>query len=274
MAVTMLPVIHAFAAIGTTTYSYNGYDVEYSVTNEWNNGQTVEVKVTNTGKESILNWALKYNAEGEINNLWNASVADIRDTEYVVKNNNWNYEIAPGQSVIFGYTLIDDDFAAPDKFDLCSKRIDLSDGYDVQMNITNSWDVGVRGELVITNTSDAPIEAWSLSFDTNFVINNLWNGKILDSTDNHYIVASEMWTNPIPVGGSTTVGFTGTKSADIEIGVNNYSLSSVVTDYDFSPVESEVERGFLAFGKYYSETNSIILIWSNLNNNGNFSVYE
>ena len=150
MVATMLPAISAFAATGTTTYSYDGYDVQYAVVNEWDNGQTVEVTVTNTGNESILNWAVKYDAEGEISNLWNASVVDNQDTEYVVKNNNWNYEIAPDQSVIFGYTLTDDDFSAPDEFELCSKRVDVSDGYDVQMNINNSWGVGVQGELVIT----------------------------------------------------------------------------------------------------------------------------
>lgn len=55
MVATMLPAISAFAATGTTTYSYDGYDVQYAVVNEWDNGQTVEVTVTNTGNESILN---------------------------------------------------------------------------------------------------------------------------------------------------------------------------------------------------------------------------
>ena len=73
-ATTMLPQMPAFAETGATTYSYDGYDVEYSVLNEWDNGQSVEVKVTNTGDDSILNWAFKYDAEGEIGGLWNATV--------------------------------------------------------------------------------------------------------------------------------------------------------------------------------------------------------
>ena len=85
-AITMLPHIPAFAETGTTTYSYDGYDVEYSVLNEWDNGQTVEVKVTNTGDDSILNWAFKYDAEGKINNLWNAAVYDNQGEDYIIKN--------------------------------------------------------------------------------------------------------------------------------------------------------------------------------------------
>ena len=53
MVTTMLPTIPAFAATGTTTYTYDGYTVDYTVANEWDNGQSVEVKITNTGDESI-----------------------------------------------------------------------------------------------------------------------------------------------------------------------------------------------------------------------------
>ena len=187
IAITMLPATSVYAITGATTYSYDGYDVQYTVINEWNNGQTVEVTITNTGDDSISNWAFKYDAEGEISNLWNASIVENQDTEYVVKNNTWNYEIAPDQSVVFGYNLTDDNLEIPNKFELCSKRVDVSEGYDVQMNITNSWGVGVQGELVITNTSHTPIEAWKLSFDTNIVINNLWDGRILDIDENQII---------------------------------------------------------------------------------------
>ena len=100
MAVTMLPQIPAFAETSTATYSYDGYDVEYSVLNEWDNGQSVEVKVTNTGDESILNWALKCDVNGEMSDLWNASVYENQGEDYIIKNNGWNYEIAPGASLI------------------------------------------------------------------------------------------------------------------------------------------------------------------------------
>lgn len=259
IAATMLPTIPAFAATGTTTYSYDGYTVDYTVVNEWDNGQSVEVKITNTGEESILNWAFKYDAEGKIDNLWNATIVDSDNTDYVIKNSGWNYEITPNQSVTFGYVLTDDDFVIPTDFELCSERVDMSEGYDVNVNITNSWDSGVQGELVINNTSDSPIEAWTLTFDTNFVIDNLWNGRVLEKTDTHYTIASEMWTNPIPVGGSTTVGFVGTKDIDIETGINNFTLSSVILDYNLFN-ESD-DSMFL-----YSETNEF------LGNSGNKTI--
>ena len=124
IATVAMPVIPAFAEAGTVSYSFDGYDVEYSVKNEWTEGQSIEVKITNTGDEPILNWAFKYDAEGEINGLWNASVYDSQETSYIIKNVGWNYEIAPDESVSFGYTLSDYSGTNPDKFELCAKRVD------------------------------------------------------------------------------------------------------------------------------------------------------
>lgn len=226
-AITMLPHIPAFAETGTTTYSYDGYDVEYSVLNEWDNGQTVEIKVTNTGDDSILNWAMKYDAQGEISNLWNAAVYDNQGEDYIIKNSGWNYEIAPGQTVNFGYTLTDDGLTTPDSFELCSNRVDVNTGYETNFNIIERWDTGIKAELVITNTSDNPLEAWTLSFDSNFTIDNLWDARILESVDGHYTIASEMWTNPIAVGSSKTIVFVGTEAQDIGAAITNFELSVV-----------------------------------------------
>ena len=124
IATVAMPVIPAFAEAGTVSYSFDGYAVEYSVKNEWTEGQSIEVKITNTGDEPILNWAFKYDAEGEINGLWNASVYDSQETSYIIKNVGWNYEIAPDESVSFGYTLSDYSGTNPDKFELCAKRVD------------------------------------------------------------------------------------------------------------------------------------------------------
>ena len=229
-AITMLPHIPAFAETGTTTYSYDGYDVEYSVLNEWDNGQTVEIKVTNTSDDSILNWAVKYNAQGEISNLWNAAVYDNQGEDYIIKNSGWNYEIAPGQTVNFGYTLVDDKFETPDDFELCSKRVDVAIGYEAALNIIEQWNTGIKGEIVITNTSDEPLEAWTYSFDSNFTIDNLWDARILASADNHYTIASEMWTNPIAVGDSKVIGFTAFINEDITPEISNGMLTVIEID--------------------------------------------
>ncbi len=277
-ATTILPQIPAFAETGATTYSYDGYDVEYSVYNEWDNGQTVQIKVTNTGEDSILNWAFKYDAEGEINNLWNATVYDQQGEDYIIKNSGWNYEIAPGQSVNFGYTLVNDEFTTPDNFTLCSKRVEKTSGYEVDFNVVDQWNTGIKAELAISNTSDQPLEAWTVSFDSNFTINNLWDGRLLESADNHYTVASEMWTNPIAPGDSKKIGFTALIESDNTPELLTKSLTCVIIDKDGviseQPDTPETqEHIILCFGEYIKDDNSIEIYWQSTDE-GTISLYE
>lgn len=230
MSLSFFTAIPVSAEIGKKTYNYDGYSVDYNVTNEWDGAQTVELTVSNTGTDPILNWALKYDAEGEISNLWNADLHEQNGDLYIIKNLGWNFEIAPSQSITYGYTLSGNNLGLPDNFEICSKRVDKSEGYDVQYNITKSWDVGVEGNIVITNTSAAPIEAWTLSFDSNFTIDNLWDGRVLENNETSYTIAAEMWTNPIQPDSSMTIGFVGTKAADVEAVLNNFKLTEVIID--------------------------------------------
>ncbi len=143
MVLQIFCIFPASAEVGNNLYEYDGYNVEYTITNEWNGGQTVEIKIINTGEESILNWAVKCKVEGKISGLWNAQVYDSEDTTYIFKNCGWNYEIRPNEYVTFGYTLINDTFSVPESFTSCSEREILTLGYSVDLNITNTWDTGV-----------------------------------------------------------------------------------------------------------------------------------
>lgn len=275
MSLSLFTTMPVSAETGKTTYNYEGYSVEYNITNEWNGAQTVELKVSNTGDESILNWALKYDTDGEISNLWNASVYEQNADEYVIKNVGWNFEIAPNQSVTYGYTLNGNDLALPDSFEIYSKRVDKTEGYDVQYNITKSWDTGVEGNIVITNNSDAPIEAWTLSFDSNFTINNLWNGRVLENNETSYKIAAEMWTNPVQPNGSMTIGFVGSKAADVEALLSNFRLTEViigegtpVTPID--PPEEKIE--ITANAEYNEETDNVTVSWITNNPDGTFDI--
>ena len=275
MSLSLFTTMPVSAETGKTTYNYEGYSVEYNVTNEWDGAQTVELKVSNTGDESILNWALKYDTDGEISNLWNASVYEQNADEYVIKNAGWNFEIAPNQSVTYGYTLNGNDLALPDSFEIYSKRVDKTEGYDLQYNITKSWDTGVEGNIVITNNSDAPIEAWTLSFDSNFTINNLWNGRVLENNETSYKIAAEMWTNPVQPNGSMTIGFVGSKAADVEALLSNFRLTEViigegtpVTPID--PPEEKIE--ITANAEYNEETDNVTVSWITNNPDGTFDI--
>ena len=275
MSLSLFTTIPVSAETGKTTYNYDGYSVEYNITNEWDGAQTVELTVSNTGDESILNWALKYDTDGEISNLWNASVYEQNADEYVIKNVGWNFEIAPSQSVTYGYTLNGNDLALPDSFEIYSKRVDKTEGYDLQYNITKSWDTGVEGNIVITNNSDAPIEAWTLSFDSNFTINNLWDGRVLENNGTSYKIAAEMWTNPVQPNGSMTIGFVGSKAADVEALLSNFRLTEVIIGEGtpVTPIDPPEEKIEITANAEYNEDNDNVTVsWITNNPNGTFDI--
>lgn len=275
MSLSLFTTIPASAEIGKKTYQYDGYSVDYNVTNEWDGAQTVELTVSNTGTDPILNWALKYDAEGEISNLWNADLYEQNGDEYVIKNVGWNFEIAPSQSVTYGYTLSGDNISMPKNFEIYSKRVDKAEGYDVQYNITKSWDVGVEGNIVITNTSAAPIEAWTLSFDSNFTIDNLWNGRVLENNGTSYTVAAEMWTNPVQPNSSMTIGFVGSKAADVEALLSNFRLTEVVIGEGMPviPIDPPVDEiEITANAVYDEESGNISVSWTSNKQDGTFDV--
>ncbi len=211
--ITVLPTNVFAIDVERQIYEKDGYRVTYRVGSEWENNRSIEVIIENTGEESILNWALKYDAGGELNNLWNSKIYDSGEDYVIIKNNGYNYEIEPEQSVNYGYIVTGTEITFPEDIELCSRRIEVSSGYDVSFEVTSDWHTGFQAEVEIENISEEPIEAWTLLFNGNFTINNIWNAKMLSNEDGSYEIANQLWTTPIKPGESASFGFTADKSA-------------------------------------------------------------
>ena len=243
------------AEVASHTYTYDSYEVEYAVLNEWEGNQSIKITVRNTGTESILNWAVAYRAGGEINGLWNA----VSPKENIIKNAGYNYEIEPDKSVSFGYTLSGENLKIPEKFEIVSKRTSVTEGYEVKFDVYDNWGDGFQGAVTVTNTGSEPLEAWTLSFDANFTIGNSWGGRIIDSAENSYTIASEMWTNPIMPNSSSSFGFTAAKEADTEASADNFVLTSVIIDENAVPenpnedIDYELDTDKDGLPDYYEE---------------------
>jgi len=262
MAINVITILPANAfALGTESkvYEKDGYTVTYQVGSEWDGNRSVEVSIKNTGEESILNWALKYNVGGEVYNLWNSKVYDSSEEYTIIKNNGYNYEIEPGQSANYGYIVKGEETVIPEDIELCSRRIHVKSGYEIDFNVTSDWYTGFNGEISITNVSDEPIEAWTLSFDSNFDINNIWNAKLLTSENRSYEVANQLWTTPIKAGESASFGFSAEKSATENANAENFVLTAVVVgrsalEYpDFDDIDYELDSDSDGLPDYYED---------------------
>jgi len=265
MAINVITVLppNAFA-LGSESriYEKDDYTVTYRIGEEWDSNRSVEVTIENTGEESILNWALKYDVGGELYNLWNSSVYDSTDEYSIIKNNGYNYEIEPGESANYGYIVKGDETVIPEDIELCSRRVDVKSGYNVDFTVADDWNTGFTASVTLTNTSAEPIEAWTLLFDGNFDIKDIWGAKLLSSEERSYETAAEQWTNPIASGSSITFGFTADKSATENANAENFALTAVIvgesslvypdfTDEDFEYIDYELDSDSDGLPDYY-----------------------
>lgn len=207
-------------------FNYLGYSVEYKVVNEWEGNRNIKIKFTNTGSKPIYNWALKFDAGGEITGLWNGAVYYSIGTEYIIKNSGYNYEILPGESVEFGYTLEGSYLTAPSGFEVCADRIEITENFDVKLVISDKWDGGFIGYIDIANNSEEPFEAWEMAFDANFEVNDFWNAK-LDKIDGFYIASSKITSNPIQPHTSVQVGISASVESGEEPAILDFVMSIV-----------------------------------------------
>ncbi len=75
----------------------------YQITNQWNDGFTAAIKITNNTSTTINSWAVnwQYASGNRISNSWNANFSGTNP--YSASNLSWNASIQPNQSVEFGF---------------------------------------------------------------------------------------------------------------------------------------------------------------------------
>ncbi len=79
------------------------YDVQYYLDHDWETGFTGHIVITNNSKETIEDWKLSFTFDREIITIWNATIESHDGNQYLVKNQGYNANIAPGQSASFGF---------------------------------------------------------------------------------------------------------------------------------------------------------------------------
>jgi len=80
-------------------------------------------------------------------------------------------------------------------------------GLTATPTITNGWAGGFTAEIKIKNGSAAAIDGWTLEFDLDAEITNLWNGVIVSRTGRRYVVRNASWNAAIAAGGEAAFGF-------------------------------------------------------------------
>ena len=97
---TQLPILTAIAALLALPAQAA---CEYTVTNQWGNGFTASVKITNNTNAAVNSWNVswQYAGDNRITNSWNATVSG--SNPYTASNASWNGNLSPGQAAEFGF---------------------------------------------------------------------------------------------------------------------------------------------------------------------------
>ena len=175
----------------------------------WEGGYNAVITVQNVSDEVIDNWHVSASVEEPVRSVWNAQMLKGGQGETVFKNLGWNQDIAPGESVSFGFTAEESFDGFPEFCELSVVKQAVSDdNYEITYEVTNAWESGYNGSLRVLNKSDRVIEDWQLSFDCASEITDLWNGEIISREAGKYLVKNREYNQNIAPDGVVTVGFT------------------------------------------------------------------
>ncbi|MEW5423213.1 cellulase family glycosylhydrolase [Amorphus sp. 3PC139-8] len=83
---------------------------ELALVNDWGSGAQYQVSISNDGDAAIDAWHLGIDLPFEITQLWNGTIVESEDGRYEIENAAWNGEIAPGQTITFGFLTDEGNF--------------------------------------------------------------------------------------------------------------------------------------------------------------------
>lgn len=132
-------------------------------------------------------------------------------------------------------TLVDTQTTTPGAIQINPNKY-IGDGYEVEFKVTNQWTGAFNGEFVLTNTSDKPLENWTLTFDFEHEITNIWGAQIISHEGNAYIIKNATYNQDIAIGESVTIGFSANWDDEIKV-PESYDLLIVkqeVGDTDYT----------------------------------------
>ena len=99
----------------------------------------------------------------------------------------------------------------------------------ITSRISSEWNGGFVAELVLGNPSSASL-TWTLEFDADFTLANLWNARVVSHSGTHFVLAGLDYDLALPATGQVNVGF---QAAGQSAGWRNVNLTvaggSVVT---------------------------------------------
>lgn len=226
-------------------YVYDGFTVEVSIKDMWDDAFNAEVYIVNTGDDEICDWLFGLEYTKNIRDFWNANLVEHTGNTYWVENAGWNANIKPGESVIFGMTVLkDENTLFPEKFSLRKdkKSVTLLD-FAAEFMLYSDWGTGCNGAITLRNLSDVHIANWQLEFDCDREITDISNAEIVSNENGHYLIRHNDYNADIEAGASVYIGIVAGEGLKNEYPCNFVLKQTVSSDtssaFDETPNDTQ-----------------------------------
>jgi hypothetical protein len=177
-----------------------GASLQVNITkqSEWDSGFCANVSIHNPNSTREL-WNISFNAEGLINNLWNANYSQNKDTlQTQASGVDWNRYIEANSDVSFGYcaTKVATAPIPPESGDLTVTQTDNAD-----------WGSGFCKNVQVKNNTSHNID-WEVTFKVDGVVTKAWNTNYSQNSSTLEIIASGVdWNNIVKANGQVEFGY-------------------------------------------------------------------
>lgn len=120
-----------------------------------------------------------------------------------------------GTETVATVTIDDDDGAGDDDTPVADDdtpaddggTVIAGDGLDLLFNVNDDWGAGFVAEMAVTNASGGALDDWTVTFDLDAEITNIWNAEIVSRAGTTYVVEAADWNATLADGASTSFGF-------------------------------------------------------------------
>lgn len=172
----------------------SGSTVAFAVTDDWTSGFVGSM--TLTPEAALDGWTVAFDAPFDITNIWNAEIVSHEGDHYVVRNADWNGDVAASSAVTFGFEAtpggggaVADGFAVNGVEVGAASGLSADDaGLSAVLSHLETGDAAFDAEITLHNAGEA-LERWMLEIDTPYEITGVTGAEILAHTADGYLVA-------------------------------------------------------------------------------------
>jgi hypothetical protein len=177
--------------------------------NDWGTGFQGSGVVLNDTATEIGNWTITFEADFNIDKIWNAEIVSHEGKTYVLRGMGYNRSIAPNAQATFGFTASPDSAQMPSSVLVRDTTRHPPTQVPSQVSMRNVRDRGsaFKGEVSILNKGSSEIIGWIKSFEADFEINQIWNSQVVAHVGKRYVVQSMGWKQGIAPSAQSGFGF-------------------------------------------------------------------